>query len=50
MPTTFEQFFQIAGYSLAVYLMFRGACVTIHNACCWILVKFGGAEYKEKED
>jgi len=26
---------------------FRGACVTIHNAYCWILVKWGGQEYAE---
>jgi hypothetical protein len=36
-------------YVAAVYLMFRGGCLVIHNWCCWILIKCGYAE-EEKGD
>jgi hypothetical protein len=35
-------------YVAAVYLMFRGGCLVIHNWCCWILIKTGYAEEEKK--
>jgi len=49
MPTYPYQWFQIAGCTLAAYLMFRGSCLVIHNACCFILIKMGFAEEKKQD-
>jgi hypothetical protein len=50
MPTNLHQVIQVAECIAAAYVFWRGIAVITHNACCWILVKFGGAEYKEMED
>jgi hypothetical protein len=36
-----SDWFQIAGFAVAGYVMFRGVCVIINNTCVWILNKWG---------
>jgi hypothetical protein len=47
VPTNLHQVIQVAECIAAAYVFWRGIAVIAHNACCWILVKFGGAEYKK---
>ena len=43
-------YLKILGYSLNIYLVFRGGALVLHNLCCWILVKCGCADYKKDPD
>jgi hypothetical protein len=47
MPTNLHQVIQVAECIAAAYVFWRGIAVITSQ---WILVKFGGAEYKKDPD